>query len=87
MVYNTYINLKSNLAMKLLFTGHFNYFFFFKKGSQLVAGSLNVLETVGKKTFETLNEKDPNLEITRGLLKKVPTTSQKPNLSQVNSYF
>jgi hypothetical protein len=44
-----------------------------------------VLETVGKKTFETLNEKDPNLEITRGLLKKVPATSQKPNLSQVNS--
>lgn len=44
-----------------------------------------MLETVGKKTFETLNEKDPNLEITRGLLKKVPTTSQKPNLSQVNS--
>lgn len=52
-----------------------------------MSGSLNVLETVGKKTFETLSERDPNLQITRGLLNKVPNalpSSQKPNLSQVN---
>ena len=49
----------------------------------MVAGSFNVLETVGKKTFETINDKDPNLRKTRGLLSKTISNSQKPNLSQV----
>jgi hypothetical protein len=49
---------------------------------------LDVLESVGKKTFNALHEKDPNLKQTRELLKKVPVSiasmNQKPNLSQVN---
>jgi len=49
---------------------------------------LDVLESVGKKTFNALHEKDPNLKQTRELLKKVPVSiasmNQKPNLSQVS---
>ena len=49
--------------------------------------SLNLLETVGKKTIEAINEKDPNFKNTRNFLSKVPATlvpiQSKPNLSQV----
>ncbi|CAF1040516.1 unnamed protein product [Didymodactylos carnosus] len=38
-------------------------------GMQIVSGSLDVLETVGKKTFEAINEVDPELKGTRHLLK------------------
>ena len=61
------------------------------KGSSLVTGGLEVLETVGKKTFEVISDKDPNLKQTREFLSKVPATlvpaasSAKPNLSQVST--
>ena len=55
----------------------------FKKGNNLITGSLYVLESVGKKTFEMINDKDPNFKQTRELLKKVPINAAKPNLSQV----
>jgi hypothetical protein len=47
--------------------------------------SLGVLESVGKKTFDMLSEKDPNLKQTRDFFKNVPSkiVSQKPNLSQL----
>ena len=49
--------------------------------------SLNLLETVGKKTIEAINDKDPNFKNTRNFLSKVPATlvpiQAKPNLSQV----
>jgi hypothetical protein len=55
-------------------------------GSNLVAGSLDMLETVGKKTFEMINDKDPNFKQTKELLKKVPVQiAAKPNLSQVKA--
>lgn len=57
------------------------------KGTNLVTGSLDVLESVGKKTFEMISDKDPNFKQTRELFKKVPMpNSAKPNLSQVK-YF
>jgi hypothetical protein len=52
----------------------------------LVNGSLDVLESVGKKTIEVLNDKDPNFKATKDLIKKaaeVPFIPAKPNLSQV----
>lgn len=43
-----------------------------------------MLESVGKKTFEIISDKDPNLKQTKELLKKVPVPiANKPNLSQV----
>lgn len=54
---------------------------------KLTATSLNLLETVGKKTIEAINEKDPNFTNTRNFLSKVPASlvpiQSKPNLSQV----
>jgi len=57
----------------------------FTMGNQIVNGGLGVLETVGRKTFKVISDKDQNLKQTREFLKKVPTaiTAQKPNLSQV----
>ena len=72
----------------------FNSFFINKfqilpllKGSSFVSSGLGVLEQVGKKTFDILSEKDPNLKQTREFFKSVPAqiVSQKPNLSQVIS--
>jgi hypothetical protein len=48
-----------------------------------VNGSLDVLETVGKKTIQAINDKDPNLRQTKELFKKATTGPPKPNLSQV----
>lgn len=47
-------------------------------GMKVVSGSLDVLETVGKKTFDVINEADPDLRGTRSLLskKKQPTLSE-----------
>lgn len=52
-----------------------------------MTGGLGVLETVGRKTFQAINDKDQNLKQTREFLKNVPTTmtNQKPNLSEVNT--
>ena len=58
------------------------------KLDKLTATSLNLLETVGKKTIEAINDKDPNFTNTRNFLSKVPATlvpiQSKPNLSQVD---
>ena len=48
-----------------------------------MTGSLDVLESVGKKTIEAINDKDPNLRQTREFIKKATTGSNKPNLSQL----
>jgi hypothetical protein len=57
---------------------------------KLTTTSLNLLETVGKKTIEAINDKDPNFKNTRNFLSKVPATlvpiQSKPNLSQVNKF-
>lgn len=57
----------------------------FSMGTQLVSGGLDVLETVGRKTFQVISDKDQNLKQTREFLAKVPSkmTNQKPNLSQL----
>lgn len=56
----------------------------FSMGSNIVTGGLGVLETVGRKTFQAINDKDQNLKQTREFLKNVPTTmNQKPNLSEL----
>ena len=52
----------------------------FLQGKTIVTGSLDVLETLGKKTFDALNEHDPGLKKTRGLLKE---GGNKPNLSAI----
>ena len=61
------------------------------KLDKLAATSLNLLETVGKKTIEAINDKDPNFTNTRNFLSKVPSTlvpiQSKPNLSQVYHLF
>lgn len=58
---------------------------------KLTATSLNLLETVGKKTIEAINDKDPNFTNTRNFLSKVPATlvpiQSKPNLSQVDHFL
>lgn len=58
---------------------------------KLTTTSLNLLETVGKKTIEAINDKDPNFKNTRNFLSKVPATlvpiQSKPNLSQVNTFY
>jgi len=46
---------------------------------KVVSGSLDVLETVGKKTFDVINEADPDLKGTRRLLSK----QNRPTLSDV----
>ncbi len=48
---------------------------------KVVSGSLDVLETVGKKTFDVINEADPDLKGTRRLLNK----QNRPTLSEVCS--
>ncbi|CAF2962770.1 unnamed protein product [Rotaria sp. Silwood2] len=48
-------------------------------GMKVVAGSLDVLETVGKKTFDVINEADPALQGTRRLLRK----QNQPTLSEI----
>lgn len=53
----------------------------------MVNGSLDVLENVGKKTIEVLNDKDPNLRSTREFFKiasDVTAATGKPNLSHVS---
>ncbi|CAF3105724.1 unnamed protein product [Rotaria sp. Silwood2] len=52
-------------------------------GMKVVAGSLDVLETVGKKTFDVINEADPALQGTRRLLRK----QNQPTLSEVSISF
>ena len=44
----------------------------------LVTGSLDVLETLGKKTFDAINERDPGLKKSRAFLHN---KGDKPNLS------
>jgi hypothetical protein len=46
---------------------------------KVVSGSLDVLETVGKKTFDVINEADPELKGTRRLLSK----RNQPTLSEI----
>jgi hypothetical protein len=41
------------------------------------------LESVGKKTIEAINDKDPNLKQTREFIKKTVAAPAKPNLLQV----
>ncbi|CAF5129878.1 unnamed protein product, partial [Rotaria sp. Silwood1] len=48
-------------------------------GMKVVSGSLDVLETVGKKTFDVINEADPALQGTRRLLRK----QNQPTLSEI----
>ena len=50
-----------------------------------MSGGLDVLETVGRKTFQVISDKDQNLKQTREFLKNVPSTitTEKPNLSKV----
>ncbi|CAF2401092.1 unnamed protein product [Rotaria sp. Silwood2] len=48
-------------------------------GMKVVSGSLDVLETVGKKTFDVINEADPDLKGTRRLLGK----QNRPTLSEI----
>ncbi|CAF0978620.1 unnamed protein product [Adineta steineri] len=48
-------------------------------GMKVVSGSLDVLETVGKKTFDVINEADPDLRGTRRLLSK----QKQPTLSEI----
>ncbi|CAF3568145.1 unnamed protein product [Rotaria sordida] len=48
-------------------------------GMKVVSGSLDVLETVGKKTFDVINEADPDLKGTRRLLSK----QNRPTLSEI----
>lgn len=59
--------------------------------NKLATTSLEVLETVGKKTIEVINDNDPNFKNTRSFLSKVPSTivpiQQKPSLSQVCYIF
>jgi hypothetical protein len=45
-----------------------------------VTGSLDVLETLGKKTFDVINEQDPGLKKARGFLRD---RGNKPNLSAI----
>lgn len=49
-------------------------------GKQLVTGSLDVLETLGKKTFDVINDHDPGLKKARAFLHD---RGDKPNLSAV----
>lgn len=53
---------------------------FLFQSKNLVTGSLDVLETLGKKTFDVINERDPGLKKTRGFLRD---RGDKPNLSAV----
>ncbi|CAF0833871.1 unnamed protein product [Adineta ricciae] len=48
-------------------------------GMKVVSGSLDVLETVGKKTFDVINEADPELRGARRLLGK----QKQPTLSEI----
>ncbi|CAF0789073.1 unnamed protein product [Rotaria sp. Silwood1] len=48
-------------------------------GMKVVSGSLDVLETVGKKTFDVINEADPDLKGTRRLL----SNQNRPTLSEI----
>lgn len=51
-----------------------------KTGSKVIAGGLDTLETIGKKTMEVLQENDPGLKKKRTLLK---FDHNKPTLSQI----
>ncbi|BHF58966.1 hypothetical protein SprV_0100192100 [Sparganum proliferum] len=52
------------------------------KGMQLLQGGVDVLETIGKKTFTALKETDPGLSYTKKFL-LTPKSSQTTRLSQV----
>jgi len=54
--------------------------FFSSAGKGIVDGGLNVLETVGKKTMQVINETDPGLNKTKSLL---ADRKNKVNLSQM----
>lgn len=51
-----------------------------KSSKTLVTGGLDVLETIGKKTFEVIKDHDPGLSKTKGILFE---KSDKPSLSQL----
>lgn len=51
-----------------------------KSGKTFVSGGLDVLESIGKKTFDVIKDHDPGLRKTKGLLFE---RGDKPNLSQV----
>lgn len=46
----------------------------------MVTGGLDVLETIGKKTFEVIKDHDPGLSKTKGILFE---KTDKPSLSQL----
>lgn len=50
------------------------------QSKNLVTTGLDALETIGKKTFDAINERDPGLKKTRGFL---ADRGDKPNLSAV----
>lgn len=50
------------------------------QSKNLVTGSLDVLETLGKKTFDVINEHDPGLKKARSFL---DDRQDKPNLSAI----
>lgn len=51
-----------------------------KSSKTLVTGGLDVLETIGKKTFEVIKDHDPGLSKTKGILFE---KTDKPSLSQL----
>ncbi len=53
-------------------------FLFVFQGKSLVTGTLDVMETIGKKTYDVLAEGD------HGLKHTIRNTTSKPNLSQVH---
>ena len=50
------------------------------QGKTFVTGGLDVLETIGKKTFDVIKDHDPGLKKTKGLFFE---RGDKPNLSQM----
>ena len=54
--------------------------YLFYQSKTLVTGGLDVLETIGKKTFDVINEHDPGLKKARVFLRD---RGDKPNLSGV----
>ncbi len=61
-------------------------FFPFLKGMQLLHGGVDVLETIGRKTYTALKENDPGLSYTKQFLRPAER-NQMPKLSQVSYIF
>ncbi len=56
------------------------------KGMQLLHGGVDVLETIGRKTYTALKENDPGLSYTKQFLRPAER-NQMPKLSQVSYIF